>query len=224
MRKRRPNRLAAHTSARDIFVAGAITIVAFLFQGVLWIRLTQVLFFALLAVLAGKRIRWLYFVIMVSSITVFNLLTPVGQVLVEIGPWPITRGALEQGLMKGFAIVGLVFISLFAVRPDLRLPGAFGGVIARLFFYFERVLDARKRVRAAALIESIDTILLDIYPPQQISSPHGPAAGLNERADQEGAQAIVSRSGQEPAEQSDAVGYLVMGTTVLVNVTLALLF
>ena len=203
-------------------MAGGVTIVAFLFQGVLWIRALQVLLFAVLAMLAGKRIRWGYFLIMVSSITIFNLLTPVGEVLFEIGPLPITRGALEQGLLKGFAIVGLVFISLFAVRPDLKLPGTFGGVVARLFYYFERVLDAKKRVRAGALIDSIDTILLETYPPEQAGGEAGDDAGSG--ANRVNAAQVVATRGGAPAVKTDAIGYLILGLTVVVSVTLAFIF
>ncbi|HKJ85323.1 MAG TPA: hypothetical protein VKA06_04570 [Spirochaetia bacterium] len=161
-RRRPPNRLARHTAPLHVFIVGVVTIVAFLFQEELLVRLIQVLLFAAIATLAGKRIRWGYFLIMVGSITFFNLLTPVGRVLAEYGPIRVTEGALEQGLMKGLAIVGLVFISLFAVRPDLRLPGTFGGILARLFFYFERILDTRKRVSAKRLVESVDGVLLEL--------------------------------------------------------------
>lgn len=171
-RKRRPkppNRLARHTAPGHVFLTGVLCIVAFLFQDDIFIRVGQAILFALMATLAGKRIRWGYFVIMVSSITFFNLLTPVGRVLLELGPVAVTAGALRQGLMKGFAIVGLVFISLFAVRPDLRLPGTFGGILARLFFYFERVLDTRRSVSAAHLVGSVDEILMDLYPPDRVA-------------------------------------------------------
>ncbi len=165
MARRRPaNRLERHTAPLHIFATGSLVIVAFLLQSSLPVRAVQVLLFAVLATLAGKRIRWGYFLIMIASITFFNLLTPVGRVLYELGPLRITAGALEQGLFKGLAIVGLVFISLFTVRPDLRLPGAFGGLLARLFYYFERVLDTRRRVSAAHLVESVDEILLELYP------------------------------------------------------------
>ena len=163
-RRRPPNRLSRIAAAPHQFLAGAVTIVAFLFQGDLVVRISQVLVFAGLAILAGKRIRWGYFLVMVGSITAFHLLAPVGRVLYEIGPLAITEGALRQGLMKGFAIVGLVFISLFAVRSDLRLPGTFGGMLGRLFLYFERVLDARGKVKARALVESVDGILFEVYP------------------------------------------------------------
>lgn len=172
-RRRPPNRLARHTAPTHIFAAGSLTIVAFLLQSDLIVRVVQVLVFAALATFAGKRIRWGYFLIMVSSITFFNLLTPVGRVLYELGPLRITAGALEQGLFKGLAIVGLVFISLFAVRPDLRLPGTFGGMLARLFYYFERVLDTRKRVSAAHLVDTVDEILLELYPPGSAANRFG---------------------------------------------------
>ena len=161
-RKGRPNRLAPHTHPLHLFITGILVIVCFLFQQNLFVRIGEVALFAVLAILAGKRIRWGYFVIMVVSITLFNLLTPVGEVLVRLGPLVITRGALEQGLMKAFAIPGLVFISLFAVRPDLRLPGRFGGLVARLFFYFEHVLEGRKQIRIRRFVETVDTLLLSV--------------------------------------------------------------
>lgn len=160
----RRNRLANHIHPSHLFAAGVAVIVAFLLQSNPVVRVGQVLLFAVLASVSGKRIRWLYFVVMVSSITFFNLLTPLGELLFQIGPLRITRGALEQGLMKGFAIVGLVFISLFAVRADLRLPGAFGGLLARLFFYFERILEGRKRISARRLVATVDEVLLEMYP------------------------------------------------------------
>lgn len=206
-RRRRPNRLARHTAPMHVFLTGALVIVAFLFQGNLAVRAVQVLFFAGLAVLAGKRIRWGYFVIMVSSITFFNLLTPVGRVLFEIGPLPVTAGALEQGLLKGLAIVGLVFISLFAVRPDLQLPGTLGGVLGRLFFYFERVLDTRKRVSARRLVASVDEILLELYPPEGGGAAH------------------AANGGHAKTEaHTDAAGATLMVLLVLANVALAIVF
>ncbi|TVQ17391.1 MAG: hypothetical protein EA382_18965 [Spirochaetaceae bacterium] len=162
--RRPPNRLALHASARDVFLCGIVSIVAFLLQSSLIVRAAQVMAFAILATYAGKRIRWGYFVMIVSSITLFNLLTPLGRVLLEVGPLTVTTGALEQGVLKGLAIAGLVFISLFAVRPDLKLPGSFGGLIARVFYYFEIVLESRQRIRATALVSSIDDALVEIYP------------------------------------------------------------
>jgi hypothetical protein len=204
-RPRPPNRLAQHTHPLHIFAAGVLTIVAFLFQEALLVRALQVLAFAGVATLAGKRIRWGYFAIMVSSITFFNLVTPVGRVLIELGPLAVTQGALRQGLLKSLAIVGLVFISLFTVRPDLRLPGTFGGILARVFYYFERVLDTRRRVSAANLVESVDAILMELYPPDDAASD---APDAPEEADT-AETAVRSRT--------DLAGALLMGALVVVN-------
>ena len=163
---RRQNRLLRENfSAVHLFLTGALTLPAYLLQDELVIRLFQVALFAALAVLAGKRIRWLYFVVMVSSITFFHLLVPMGKILFEVGPLPITEVALRNGLLKGFTIVGLVFISLFSVRSDLRLPGRLGGLVARLFFYFERIMEGRHRIEAKRIIGSVDEVLTSIYAP-----------------------------------------------------------
>ncbi len=159
---RRTNRLAAHISPLHLFLTGIIVIACFLLQQNLMVRIGQVVAFAGIAMLAGKRIRFGYFLIMLTSITVFNLMTPLGEVLLRAGPVVVTRGALRQGLMKGFAIPGLVFISLFAVRPDLRLPGRLGGLIAKLFFYFEHLLEGRRKIRLKRFVDSVDDLLMDL--------------------------------------------------------------
>ena len=213
-RPKPPNRLARHTAPGHIFIAGVLTIVAFLFQDDLVVRVAQVMLFALLATLAGKRIRWGYFAIMVGSITFFNVLTPVGRVLVEVGPFAITEGAVRQGLLKGFAIVGLVFISLFAVRSDLQLPGTFGGMLGRLFYYFERVLDTRRRVATSRLVESVDAILMELYPPGAGEPESVPAtAGDTRDAGDAGSAAV-------PSATTDALGAAVLVGLVVVNGTL----
>ncbi|MFW6250436.1 MAG: hypothetical protein ACOC47_04960 [Alkalispirochaetaceae bacterium] len=163
---RRQHRLLRENfSALHLFLTGAITLPAYLLQDNLYVRLAQVLLFAALASVAGKRIKWLYFLVMVSSITFFHLLVPMGRVIVEVGPLPITEAALRNGLLKGLTIVGLVFISLFSVRSDLKLPGRLGGLVARLFFYFERIMEGEHRIEARRVIASVDEALSSIYAP-----------------------------------------------------------
>lgn len=156
-----PNRVRA----LHLFIAGGLVIPAFLFQPSLVVRAGQVLSFAVLARLAGKKIKWLYFVIMVGSITFFNLITPMGEVLFNVGPFVVTGGALRSGLLKGITIVGLVFISLFSIRPDLKLPGRLGGLIGRVFYYFEHIIEGKRRIEARRLIGSIDDVLESLFLP-----------------------------------------------------------
>lgn len=157
--------LPGRISALHLFLTGMLCLPAYLFQDTLWVRIVQVVIFGILARIAGKKIKWSYFLIMIVSITVFNLFTPLGRVLVRIGPVPVTIGALEQGIMKGFTIVGLVFISLFSIRADLRLPGRLGALIGLVFYYYERVLEGKKRFDVRNVIPSIDAILTSLYEP-----------------------------------------------------------
>lgn len=141
------------------FVWGTSLLVLFLFQQNPILKLLLVCLFAYLATLSGKRIRIGYFLTLIVSITVFNLLTPYGQVLLQVGPLRVTRGALVAGAAKGLTIAGLVFVSLFTVSRHLVLPGSFGLFLARSFFYFERLYGEKKRVRRNHIIADIDAIL-----------------------------------------------------------------
>ena len=166
-RRLTPRLLSASLSARALFIAGAATIPAFLLQPSLILRAMQVVLFAVLAALNGKRIKYGYFLVIVASITAFNLLTPLGRILVEVGPFQITAGALMEGVTKGLTISGLVFLSLASIRPDLRLPGRFGGLLAKVFYYFQRILEGKRRIRVSRLVSSLDDILGDLYEPGQ---------------------------------------------------------
>jgi heptaprenyl diphosphate synthase len=179
----RDNFFTRNTNPLHLFITSALILPAYLFQDELLIRVGQVLAFAALSTVAGKKIKWMYFVIMVSSITFFNLLTPMGRVLVSVGPITITGGALRNGVMKGFTIIGLVFISLFSIRPDLRLPGRLGGLLVRLFYYFERIVETkRQKLEARRIIGSIDDILDSLYQPGRPQQPPAEAAAMTTAA------------------------------------------
>lgn len=153
------------------FATGVAIIPAYILQEEIVIKVAQVAIFGALASRMGKRIKWLYFVILALSITVFNLLNPYGEVLVRLGPLPVTSGALVEGILKGLTIVGLVFISLFSIRPELELPGRLGGIIGKTFLYFQRILEQKRRVEAKRLVGSIDEVLLELYQPGTAVAP-----------------------------------------------------
>lgn len=167
-RKKRTDILARFLSPSFRFWTGLILIPAYFMIESLVIKALLVLLFSFTAVLAGKKIRILYFVFLISSITFFHLLTPMGRILLEIGPFRITSGALETGLHKGLTLCGLVFLSLFSVTPALKLPGRIGGLLARMFYYFEEILDGKKKISASNFIGSLDDVLLDLFPPERL--------------------------------------------------------
>ncbi|TVQ25222.1 MAG: hypothetical protein EA383_08825 [Spirochaetaceae bacterium] len=163
--------LSRNIAAVHLFAGATLILPAYLFQQNLLVRIAQVLLFAWLATVNGKRIKWNYFVIMVTSITFFHTLNPFGEVLLSIGPYTMTRGALRGGLFRGVTIVGLVFLSLFSIRPDLKLPGKLGGLLGQVFYYFERVFEGKKKIRVKAIIESLDEILWDLFIPGETVEP-----------------------------------------------------
>ncbi len=163
--------LSRNISAVHLFIGATLVLPAYLFQQNLLVRMAQVLLFAWLATVNGKRIKWNYFIIMVSSITFFHTLNPFGEVIFSLGPYTMTRGALRGGLFRGVTIVGLVFLSLFSIRPDLKLPGKLGGLLGQVFYYFERVFEGKKKIRVKAIIESLDEILWDLFVPGETVEP-----------------------------------------------------
>jgi len=117
-----------------------------------------------LAVAAGKRINVGYFVFLIATVVLFNMLIPLGKVWFSIGPWAITDGAFFAGLGKGFTFAGLVFFSLASISRDLRLPGRFGALWGQTFSWYEQLMDQRGALKPRALLLSIDRLLERLYP------------------------------------------------------------
>lgn len=150
-------------SAPLLFYAGVITLPAFLFQSDLLIKSAQVVFFAVLAVFAGKRLQWMYFLSMLATVTVFHLLVPSGAVIAEPFGLAITTGALRTGFFKGITIVGMVFLSLSSVRADLRLPGRIGAIVGKTFWSFEQIMERRSLVEIRTIGAGVDSLLTVLY-------------------------------------------------------------
>ncbi len=155
--------MVGNIAARDLFIAGMVTLPAFLLQESVIIRLAQVILFGWFTVLAGKRLLWLYFITISIGITFFHLLIPTGTVLFEIASFPVTSGALRSGVYKALTIVGMVFISLVSVRADLKLPGRAGMVVGKLFWSFEQIMEGRDTLRFSAPLKSADELLVGVY-------------------------------------------------------------
>jgi len=64
---------------------------------------------------------------------------------------------------KALALVGMIAASQFSIRPDLRLPGSFGGLLARSLMYFQLIMAQRRRIDRRDVVGSIDTVLLEVH-------------------------------------------------------------
>ncbi|MEX2444381.1 MAG: hypothetical protein WD492_12290 [Alkalispirochaeta sp.] len=155
--------MLSNISARMLFWGGMLTLPAYLLQNDLMIRLAQVVLFGALARVAGKKLQWVYFLSIIATITIFHVIVPSGAVLAEIGGFRITQGALRTGVFKALTIVGMVFISLVAVRADLRLPGKLGALAGKIFWSFEQIMERRGELGVRRPFHNADALLSDLY-------------------------------------------------------------
>jgi heptaprenyl diphosphate synthase len=77
--------------------------------------------------------------------------------------FPVTESALKSGVAKALTLVGMIAASQFSIRPDLRIPGRFGGLLARSLVYFQLIMAERRRIDRRDVIGSIDAILLGVH-------------------------------------------------------------
>ena len=167
MRGRRRDLIGGLVGPVPRFIAGMLMLPPYLLTDNLPARLGLTAFFAVLALMAGKRLNFGYFLILVLSVTFFHILSPWGRVLLEIGPLTITAGALEGGLMRSFTLIGMVFLSVAAVRPELELPGRLGGLLGRTFYYFDLIIEGKSRLSRKNFLVSLDNLLMERFDPKR---------------------------------------------------------
>jgi hypothetical protein len=142
---------------------GAVVSLAFLFQPNLAIKALLFSLFLGAALASGKKVSLLATLLVSAGIILANLLVPVGLVLWKAGPLLVTKTALLDGIGKALTFEGLIYISKASIRPGLRLPGNFGGIVARAFVYYDRIVEYRGKLRAASLFEDLDALMLSIW-------------------------------------------------------------
>ncbi|WP_136808598.1 hypothetical protein [Desulfosediminicola flagellatus] len=142
-----------------LFILGVATLPAFLFQEKLLYRCLATIFFLLLALYSGKKIRPLPALLLLASITAAALLVPYGKVLVTILGWPITVGALKMGFSRGVLLLGLLYLSKVSVVHGLALPGAIGQGISKVFFYLDRFSENCSMISVRDLPGTLDKLL-----------------------------------------------------------------
>ena len=203
MRGTHPDRIGLRIAPAPRFAAGMLMLPPYLLIEGLPYKAGLAAFFALLAVLAGKRLRWGYFLLLITSVTFFHLLAPWGRVLLEVGSFTVTTGALENGLTRGITLVGMVFLSVAAVRPELELPGRLGGLVGRTFYHFDSILEGKKRLTGKNFFTSLDELLMERFNPEAFPADLTAAAveipDTVEKADTFKAESAGSRRGRLPA-------------------------
>lgn len=166
----------ADSPSRILLLARAalalILSVALLFSRSILIQVAAAVLASILLLAAGRRIHLIPLFVMTAGIIAFNLAVPVGQVLFEIGRFPITLGALETGIKKALAVEGMIFVSRWFLSTGLRLPGRFGVLAGSVLARLDRLFEAGRRTaqgipRSQWLHDpagSIDSVLLSCVP------------------------------------------------------------
>jgi len=132
-------------TASDLLLlwSGLLMIPPFILQPDPALKAVQMGLFLLYGVLLGKRIKLLPGIVIILSVAAAAVLQPLGEVLFYIGRFPVTEGALFQGITRGMNLVGMVYLSRCTISARLRIPGRTGRLLYRVFFYFEELSSVR---------------------------------------------------------------------------------
>jgi len=149
-------------SARALFITGLIIMPAFLFNPSAELRICQFLFFLILACFSGRKINFLYTILIMAFIVAFNLIIPYGRVLYSIGAFKITSGALSAGIHRAVTLQALIMLSKFTIRNDLALPGTFGRLLGKSLQIFTELTDKKLRLTRNNIIAEMDALLINL--------------------------------------------------------------
>ncbi len=182
-----PSFFSGNATPRALFITGAALFPAFLLQQDIVLRAGLFALFLCLNALSGRHIRIVQYLVVSAGIVAFNLVIPTGRVLATVIGLPLTEGALKAGLYKATAMVGLIALSQFSIRANLRLPGRVGGLIGSSLLYFERIMGEKRTIDRKDVVGSIDTILLSVH----TDPPAGDRAATLARTSPRGAAVLA---------------------------------
>ena len=124
-------------------------------------RALLLLVLVLLVLATRRRMRWGRTAAFFGAVVAFNLAAPGGRVLLEVGSFPVTDGALRVGLTKAFSLTSLLLLSKIGIRGDLELPGTLGRLITLTLAYVRFLLEADVKLLARDPVGRLDRLLLE---------------------------------------------------------------
>ena len=153
--------------AKALCIAGLVMMPAILFCPFTEVRILQFLFFWFIAWLSGKKNNPLFTLLVIFGIVAFNLIVPYGKILYTIGKFKITLGALMAGIHRAVTLEGLIMLSRFSIRPDLKIPGLFGELIGESFRIFSVIMNQKQRITRKNLVADIDNMMIELSDNEQ---------------------------------------------------------
>lgn len=125
-------------------ILGLLFIPAYLLQQSILIRCVQFIIIITVYIFQGGKFRIVPNLMLISGIIFAYIIRPVGKVLVMIGAFPVTDGALIAGLTRALMLIGLIYISRLSVSSKLNFKGTAGNLIGRVFYYFEALTEGQE--------------------------------------------------------------------------------
>ena len=180
-------------SAKALCFSGLVMMPALLFNPYTPMRLLQFLFFWFIAWLSGKKNNPLFTILVIIGIVAFNLIIPYGRVIFSIGKFRITIGALLAGIHRAVTLEGLIMLSRFSIRPDLKIPGLFGDLIGESFRIFSVIMNQKQRITRKNLVADIDQMMLELS---------GDGAG-------------ILQNDEKPASRTKPLGFVILAIVTI---------
>lgn len=149
-------------SSNALCIAGLLAMPALLFNSSTIFRSALFLFFWFLCILSLKKTNPPITILIILGVIFINLLAPYGRVLLHIGAFKVTLGALMTGIKRAVTLEGLIMLSKLAIRSDLKLPGRFGSLLSESFVFFALITDSKKRITRKNFFTDLDNLLLDL--------------------------------------------------------------
>jgi hypothetical protein len=146
-----------------LFIVSLFALAFFVFiknTTILWI-ITG--FFFILTLARRGSVHILPSLLLTLCLVFFAILTPTGKVLYSVGSFRITLDALNNGLHRSAVLVGMVFISQFAISKNLQLPGSAGKFLTEVFGWFDKLTASRISFVPGKIIASIDAVLVQLW-------------------------------------------------------------
>ncbi len=139
-------------------VTALLSIAAIIVTRDLWPLVATVLLMYGMQLACRRRVRVAPALMLLLSLVLLSFLEPNGRVLLVLGKFALTEGALEVALIKGLRLIALLSASQALVGTNPPLRGRAGRLVVLTLAYFSALLTSFKE-RTGSLVERIDQAL-----------------------------------------------------------------
>lgn len=148
-------------------IIGFVMIFFLVFLGLPQVKMVIFVLAMCFCVFCKIKIHIISFILTSLCIILVNLFPPHGFVLFEFSffglfPIIITQEALWHGIEKAVLFEGLLYTSKWMLQSEPRLGGAFGNLLQKSLFVFQRLMTCKKEIKLNNLVGSIDSVLLSL--------------------------------------------------------------